>query len=170
MNLFICNAKKNEFSVLDFFSKWKNPYKSVNLFTVNNEILNENVIFWVTDNWSRGKLPLEWLPPGLLPSRQLPPRKLSLRKIIPNYCSPHNWPGLFLGPTLLWEIAGFESLWTLWMNRRRVLNSFVDSIDVLYPGEFNYFQKQLPRGALEENVFLEIPQNLQENTWGLQLY
>ena len=47
MNLFICNAKKNEFSVLDFFSKWKNPYKSVNLFTVNNEILNENIIFWV---------------------------------------------------------------------------------------------------------------------------
>ena len=136
MNLFICNAKKKK--NFPFWISLVNEKIHTNLWICSQLIMKSLMkisFFECTDNWSRGKLPLEWLPPGLLPSRQLPPRKLSLRKIIPNYCSPHNWPGLFLGPTLLWEIAGFESLWTLWMNRRRVLNSFVDSIDVLYPGE-----------------------------------
>ena len=79
--------QKNEFSVLDFRSKWKNPYKLWICSQLIKKSLMENIIFWVY-----GQLTPRKIAPWMIATWII-----ALQTIAPEETfSPENYPELLL--------------------------------------------------------------------------
>ena len=149
----------------------KKSIQTVNLFTVNKEILNGKYHFLSVrtidpeENCPLNDCHLDYCPPDNCPRGNFLSGKLS-RIIAPRIIGSGCFGSFFIvRSSMIWKSVNP-------VDEQKTCSEFFCRFNrrTISRRKFNYFQKQSPRGALEENVFLEIPQNLQENTWGLQLY